>query len=115
MYFSGKDDRHEQAVGFLVHLDIMKTTVIGCHPISSREILDSVAERSTFNIYAYVPTSSYDDSVVDELYSKHQFLVDQTPKQDIMLVQGDWNAKVGEDAHEDWGRNLWTFLQSFSH
>ena len=32
-----------------------------------------------------------------------QSLVDQTPKQEILVVQGDWNAKVGEDAQEDWG------------
>ena len=31
-----------------------------------------------------------------------QSLVDQTPKQDILVVQGDWNAKVGEDAQEGW-------------
>ena len=27
----------------------------------------------------------------------------QTPKQDILVVQDNWNAKVGEDAQEDWG------------
>ena len=42
-------------------------------------------------------------SEVDEFYRKLQSLVDQTPKQDILVVQGDWNAKVGEDAQEDWG------------
>ena len=26
---------------------------------------------------------------------------DQTPKKDILVVQGDWNAKVGKDAHEN--------------
>ena len=48
-------------------------------------------------------TSSYDDSEVDEFYRELQSLVDQTPKQDILVVQGDWNAKVGKDAQEDWG------------
>ena len=41
------------------------------------------------------------DSEVDEFYRELQSLVDQTPKQDILVVQGDWNAKVGEDAQED--------------
>ena len=51
---------------------------------------------SPFNItiiQVYAPTSSFDDSEVDK----------QTPKQDILVVQGDWNTKVGEDAQEDWG------------
>ena len=61
---------------------------------------------SPFNItiiQVYAPTSSYDDSDVDEFYRELQSLVDQTPKQDILVVQGDWNAKVGEDTQEDWG------------
>ena len=34
VYFSGKEDKHELGVGFLVHKDIMKS-VTGCRPISS--------------------------------------------------------------------------------
>ena len=52
---------------------------------------------SPFNItiiQVYAPTSSYDDSDVDEFYRELQSLVDQTPKQDILVVQGDWNAKI---------------------
>ena len=101
---SGKEDKHEQGVGFLVHKDIMKS-VIGCRPISSR-LMRVRLRASPFNItiiQVYAPTSSYDDSDVDEFYRELQSLVDQTPKQDILVVQGDWNAKVGEDAKEDWG------------
>ena len=29
-------------------------------------------------------------------------VIDQTPKKDILVVQGDWNAKVGRDACGDW-------------
>ena len=35
VYFSGKEDKHEHGVGFLVHKDIVKS-VIGCRPISSK-------------------------------------------------------------------------------
>ena len=37
LYFSGKEDRHENGVGFLVHKDTVNT-VMGCKPISSRLI-----------------------------------------------------------------------------
>ena len=83
----------------LVDKDIVKS-VIGCRPISSTH--DSAAESNITNIQVYAPTSSYDDSDVDEFYRELKSLVDQTPKQDILVVQGDWNAKV-EDAQEDWG------------
>ena len=33
VFFSGKEDKHEHGVGFLVHKDIMNT-VIGCYPVS---------------------------------------------------------------------------------
>ena len=35
VYFSRKEDKHEQGEGFLVHKDIVRS-VIGCRLISSR-------------------------------------------------------------------------------
>ena len=37
VFFSGKEDKHEHGVGFLVHEDIVNT-VMGCRPVSSRLI-----------------------------------------------------------------------------
>ena len=99
MYFSGKEDKHEQRVGFLVHMVIVNC-IIGYRPISSR-LMTVRLRANPFNItmiQVYAPTSSYDDSEVDVFYRELQSLVDQTPKQDILVVQGDWNAKDGEDA-----------------
>ena len=110
MYLSGKQDKHEQGVGYLVHKDIVKS-VIGCRPVSSR-LMTVRLRASPFNItiiQVYAPTSSYDDSEVDEFYRELQSLVDQTPKQDILVLQCDWNAKVGEDAQADWGEVCGTF------
>ena len=94
--------KHEQGVGFLEHKDIVKS-VIGCRPNSSRFM--TVRLRAIiFNItiiQVYAPTSSYDESEVDEFYRELRSPFDQTPKQNILVVQGDWNAKVGEDAQED--------------
>ena len=67
MYLSGKDDTHEQGVDFLVHKNIVKS-VIGCRPISSR-LMTVRLRASPFSItiiQVYAPTSSYDDSEVDE-------------------------------------------------
>ena len=103
VYFSRKEDKHEQGVGFLVHMAIVKS-VIGCSPISSRLITVRL-RASPLNIpiiQVYASTSSYDDSEVEEFYRELQSLVDQTQKQDILDIPGDWKAKVGEDAQEDW-------------
>ena len=69
MYFSGKEDKHEKGVGFLVHKVIVKR-VIECRPISSR-LMTVRLSASPFNItiiQVYAPTSSYDDSEVGEFY-----------------------------------------------
>ena len=55
-------------------------------------------EGSTFNIailQVCAPTSDYDDNKVEEFYDQLQNIIDQTPKKNILVVQGDWNAKVG--------------------
>ena len=54
-------------------------------------------------IQVYAPTSGHDDSKVDHFYQQLKEIIDQTPKKDILVVQGDWNAKVGKDALADWG------------
>ena len=36
------------------------------------------------------------------VYRELQTLVDQTPKQGMLVVQGDWNANVGEAVQENW-------------
>ena len=52
-------------------------------------------------IQAYAPTSDYDDADVEDFYEQLQEVLDQTPKKDILVVQDDWNAKIGEDAYEN--------------
>ena len=104
VYFNGKEGKYEQGVGFLVHKDIVKH-VLGCRLVISR-LMTVRLIASSFNvtiIQVHAPTSRYDDSEVDEFYRELQPLVDQKPKQDLLVVQGDWNAKVREDAQEDWG------------
>ena len=39
---------------------------------------------------------------LEEFYDQLQNVIDQTPKKDILVVQGDWNAKVGRDACGKW-------------
>ena len=101
---SGEEGKHEYGVGFLVHKDVVGA-VLGCQPVSSRLI--SIRLRAApFNItiiQVYAPTSGHDDSEVDHFYQQLQETIDQTPKKDILVVQGDWSAKVGKDAQADWG------------
>ena len=85
--FSGKEDKHEHGVGFLVHKDIVNT-VMGCRPVFST--LTTIRLRAvSFNItivQAYAPTSDYDDNEIEEFYDKLQNVLDQKPKKNILVV-----------------------------
>ena len=96
-------DKHEHGVEFLVHKDIVNT-VMGCRPVSSRLVTIRLraVPFSTTIVQAYAPTSDYDDNKIEEFYDQLQNVIDQTPKKDILVVQGDWNAKVGKDACGNW-------------
>ena len=99
LFYSGKNDKHEYGVGFLVNKEIVNT-VISCTPVSSRIILLRV-KATPFNItivQIYAPTSAHDEQETDQFYSKVQEQLDKAPKQDIKLVLGDFNAKVGKDS-----------------
>ena len=90
VYFSGGKGRNEYGVGYLAHKDVVNP-VLGCRPVSSRLI--SIRLRAApFNItimQVYAPTSGHDDSEVDHFYQQLQETIDQTPKRDILVVQGD--------------------------
>ena len=73
VFFTGKEDKHEHGVGFLVHKDIVNT-VMGCRPVSSRII--TIRPRAVpFNItivQVYAPTLDYDDNEIEEFYDQLQ-------------------------------------------
>ena len=93
---SGKEDKLEHGVGFLVHKDIVNTGM-GCRPVSSRLI--TIRLRAVpFNItivQTYAPTSDYDGNKIEEFYDQLQNVIDQTPKKDILVVQGDCKSRQG--------------------
>ena len=89
---------------FLVH-KIIVSAVLGCRLVSSR-LISMPLRAAPFNItiiLVYAPTSGLIDSKVNHFFHQLQETICQTPKKDILVVQGDWNAKVGKGAQADWG------------
>ena len=53
-----------------------------------------------FNItvmQAYAPTSNTEEAEVKRFYEDLQYLLELTPKKDVLFIIGDWNAKVGSE------------------
>ena len=46
-------------------------------------------------IQAYAPTSNAEEDEVERFYEDLQDHLDLTPKKDILVIIGNWNAKVG--------------------
>ena len=46
-------------------------------------------------IQVYAPTSNAEEAEVESIYEDLQDLLELTPKKDVLLIIGDWNAKVG--------------------
>ena len=42
----------------------------------------------------YAPTSNAEEAEVERFYEDLQYLLELTPKKDILFIIGDWNAKV---------------------
>ena len=80
-FFSGKEDKHEHGVGFLVHKDILNT-VMGCRPDSSRLI--TIRSRAVLFIMtvvqAYSPTSDYDYNEIERFYNQPLNVIDGTSR-----------------------------------
>ena len=42
----------------------------------------------------YAPTSNAEEAEVERFYEDLQYLLELTPKKDVLFIIGDWNAKV---------------------
>ena len=45
-------------------------------------------------IQVYAPTTDAEETEIDQFYEDLQHLLELTPKKDVLLILGDWNAKV---------------------
>ena len=90
-------------MGILVDKQTAKA-VTECTPVSNRIIAIRVkgVPACTTIVQIYAPTSSSTDDDIDAFYSDLEDFMKKIPKKDIVIVQGDWNAKIGTDAYTIW-------------
>ena len=73
---------------------------MGYKPISDRIIsirLDGHPVRTTI-IQIYAPTSAASEYDIEDLYGRLKYLIDTVPRRDVLIIMGDWNAKIGDKA-----------------
>uniref|UniRef100_A0A8D8VHS4 Craniofacial development protein 2 n=2 Tax=Cacopsylla melanoneura TaxID=428564 RepID=A0A8D8VHS4_9HEMI len=97
IYYSGTDnDRHEKGVGVIVTKN-MARCVTNFIPVSDRVMLLQMNARPVnINIVqVYAPTADKDDEEIFELYQSINEVLSKLKKEDITVVMGDFNAKLG--------------------
>ena len=66
--------------------------------ISKTTVISVRFQGKPFNItviQVYAPTSNAEEAEVKRFYEDLQDLLELTPKQDVLFIIRDWNAKVG--------------------
>ena len=103
MWFSGEESRHEHGVAFIVRKEVVGC-ILSCTPVNSRiiSIRVSAKPKNLTIIQVYAPTTDHEDQEVEEFYERIEETIKKAPKKDIIVVLGDFNAKVGPDAYKDW-------------
>ena len=96
VYYSGTETKRERGVAFIANQDVAKC-VLGYNPINDR-IMTIRIHGNPMNmtvIQAYAPTSASSDEEIQQFYEQLQQTIDGIHKRDILIVTGDFNAKVG--------------------
>ena len=110
IWFSGEEKQHRNGVAFIVRKEV-SGCVISCTPVSSRliSIRISAKPHNITILQAYVPSSDHEDEEVEEFYKQLDDIIAKIPKKDLVIIQGDWNAKVVTDAYQNWAGTVGQF------
>ena len=74
----------------------VQNAVLGCN-LKNDRMISVRFQGKPFNIIViqvYAPTSNAEEAEVEWFYEDLQYLLELTPKKDILSITGDWNAKV---------------------
>ena len=96
--YSGRDDDvHQSGVALLLD-KATAGSLIEWNPFSDRIItarLNSQYIKTTI-VQVYAPTNDAESEAKDDFYDQLQSVLEGVPKHDLLIVMGDWNAKVGQ-------------------
>lgn len=99
IFYSGSlNGRHEYGTGFVVSNRILNK-IINFRPVNER-ICYMRFNGKFYNlsmIAVHAPTEESDEEEKDTFYEQLDTIISETPKQDMLLLCGDFNAKIGRE------------------
>ena len=100
-----RHDKHFEGVGFLVRKDLTDSVINYSRIISIRVKAKPI---NITIIQVYVPTTNYSDNEIEDLYETIEKVIHDSPSKDCIIIQCDWNAKIGRNAQANgFVRRFW--------
>ena len=95
IYYCGQESLRRNVVAFIVKKRV-QNAVLGCNLKNDRMISVHVQGKpfSITVILVYAPTSNAEEAEVEQFYEDLQDLLELMPKNDVLFIIGDWDAKV---------------------
>ena len=96
IYYCGQESLRRNGVALIVHKRVQNTVFVW--NLKNDRMISVHFQGKPFNstvIQVYAPTSNAKEVEVEQFYEDLQDLLEWTPKKDVLLIIGNWNAKVG--------------------
>ena len=103
VYYSGNDgDEHQHGVGIIMSKSMSKY-VVNFVPLSERIVMIQMNTTPVkLNIIqVYAPTADKPEEIIEDFYNDVDGILRELDKQDITIVMGDFNAKIGKRCSSD--------------
>ena len=96
IYYCGQESLRRNGIAIIINKRV-RNAVLRCN-LKNNRMISVRFQGKPFNItviQVYAPTSNAEEVKVERFYEDLQNLLELTPKKDVLLIIGDWNAKVG--------------------
>ena len=96
IYYCGQESLRRNGVAIMVNKRV-RNSVLGCN-LKNDRMISVCSQGKPFNItviQVYAQTSNAEEAEDEQFYEDLQGFLELTPKEDVLFIIGDWNAKVG--------------------
>ena len=95
IYYCGQESLRRNGVAIIINGKVQNE--IGCN-LKNDRMISVHFQGKPFNmtiIQVYALTSNAEEAEIERFYEDLQDLLKLSPKKDVLIIIGDWNAKVG--------------------
>ena len=96
IYYCGQESLRRNGVTLIANKRV-QDAVFG-YNLKYNRMISVCFQGKSFSIrviQVYAPTTDAEEAEVDWFYEDLHYLLELTPKEDVLFITGEWNAKVG--------------------